>query len=96
MIAVTTSAADGDLDDAFDYYEAIRAGLGDEFLIEFRRAVDRILEHPNAWQKMNERNRRCQLHRFPYGVMYHLDEAANQIVIKAVMHMQRDPQRWYR
>jgi hypothetical protein len=51
MIVVTTSAADGDLEDAFDHYEAVRAGLGDEFLTEFRHAVERILEHPNAWQK---------------------------------------------
>ena len=96
MIVITLPLAERDLEETFDHYEVIRAGMGEEFLIEFRRAVDRILTHPNAWQKMDDLHRRCQLHRFRYGVMYHVDETRQEIVISAVIHMHRKQQDWYR
>jgi toxin ParE1/3/4 len=81
MTAIMLASAERDLEQAFDYYDAAKQGLGDDFLIEFRSAVDRILTHPAAWQRMNETYRRCTLHRFPYGIMYRVDEAAQQIII---------------
>jgi plasmid stabilization system protein ParE len=96
MTVITLPLAERDLEETFDHYEAQRAGLGEEFLVEFRRAVDRILTHPNASQKMDDLHRRCRLHRFPYGVMYHIDETQQEIVISAVIHMHRKPQDWYR
>ena len=65
MTVVLTSHADSGLEEAFDYYEAARAGLGDEFLTEFRRGVDRILQYPRAWQPLDAHFRRCRLNRFP-------------------------------
>jgi toxin ParE2 len=65
VTVVLLAFAERDLEDIFDHYEAARSGLGEEFLIEFRRAVDRILTHPNAWQRMDDTYRRCKMHRFP-------------------------------
>jgi len=94
MTAVMLAGAEEDLEQAFDYYQAQRQGLGVEMLQEFRRAVDQILEHPSAWQPMDEIYRRCRLHRFPYGVVYRIDEKAQQIVIVSVMHLSRRPGFW--
>jgi len=96
MTVITLTTAERDLEDAFDRYEAARPGLGDEFLTELRRAVDRILTHPNAWQRMDATYRRCRLHRFPYGVMYRVDEDAQLIVVTTVLHMHRKHEDWYR
>ena len=88
--------AETDLEQAFDYYEGIRAGLGNDFVEEFRRAVDRILAHPRAWQPLDATYRRCRLHRFPYGVIYRVEDPAKQVVIIAVMHLSRNPDAWRR
>ena len=96
MTVVTLSSAERDLEDAFEHYHAIRPELGDDFLAEFRRAVDRILTHPNAWPQMDQTYRRSRFHRFPYGVMYRVDEPTQQIVVTSVMHLHRKPQDWYR
>ena len=67
--------ADADLEEAFDYYRAVRPQLGIDFLGEFRRAVDRILSFPRAWQPLDDVYRRCRLRKFPYGVIYRIEDS---------------------
>jgi toxin ParE1/3/4 len=38
--------------------------------------------------------RRCLIHRFPYGVIYALNEEESEIFILAVMHLHREPGYW--
>jgi plasmid stabilization system protein ParE len=86
--------AAADLERAFDHYQQRRDGLGIELVDEFRRAVDLVLAHPRAWQPLDETYRRCRLHRFPYGVVYRIVEATDEIVIVAVMHLSEQPGAW--
>jgi toxin ParE2 len=96
VTTVLLEPAETDLEQAFDYYEGVRPALGDNYIEEFRRAVDRILAHPRAWQPLDSTYRRCRLHRFPYGVIYRVDDQAQEIVIVAVMHLSRNPDAWRR
>jgi plasmid stabilization system protein ParE len=70
MIAHIMAQADADLEQAFDYYQAQRPNLGLEMVMEFRRGVERVLEHPESWQPLDDTYRRYRLHRFPYGIVY--------------------------
>jgi plasmid stabilization system protein ParE len=79
-------------DDAAAYYESQKPGLGLEFLDEVERAIERIRQFPNAWQKASRRSRRCRLYRFPYGLVYQVRQ--DRIVILAVMHLHRKPGYW--
>jgi toxin ParE1/3/4 len=92
--AIIQAGGEEDLEETFNYYESLRAGLGHDFIHEFRRAVERMLEHPNAWQPLDETYRRCRLHRFPYGVVYRYEATTDEIVIIAVMHLSRQPGWW--
>jgi plasmid stabilization system protein ParE len=91
MNAFMLPEAEQDLEEAFDYYQSQSLGLGLQFLDEFRRGVDQILAHPNAWQPLDPHIRRYRLHRFPYGLLYRISPAADTITIEAVMHMTRKP-----
>lgn len=86
--------AEDDLAEAFDYYQDARQGLGVEFIEEFRRAVDRILQFPFGWAPLDDVYRRCRLNRFPYGVIYRCDPQANQIIVVAISHLSRRPGYW--
>ncbi len=92
MKARLASAAKIDLAAAKAYYEAQRPGLGADFLNEVLATVERVEELPHAWQKMSEKLRRCRLHRFPYGLIYHV--RADEIIILAVAHLHSEPSRW--
>jgi plasmid stabilization system protein ParE len=86
--------AEADLERAFEYYQQRRPGLGIELVEEYRRALDLMLKHPHAWQPLDATYRRCRLHRFPFGVVYRVDAAANQILIVAIMHLNERPGAW--
>jgi toxin ParE2 len=94
MTAMILDEAEADLQNAFDFYEKQRAGLGEDFIDEFRRTLDPILQHPNAWTQLDPTYRRCRFHRFPYGIIYRLEVARAQIVLVAVMHLSRRPDWW--
>jgi plasmid stabilization system protein ParE len=94
VTAVILEEAEADLERAFDHYQERRVGLGVDLVEEFRRALDLIIRHPNAWQPLDETYRRCRLHRFPFGIVYRIDPTANQIVIVAVMHLSERPVTW--
>jgi plasmid stabilization system protein ParE len=96
VTTVLLEPAETDLEQAFDYYEGIRAGLGADFVEEFRRAIDRILAYPRAWQPLDPTYRRCRFHRFPYGIIYRIDDQSQEIVVVAVMHLSRNPDAWRR
>jgi plasmid stabilization system protein ParE len=94
MNTLILAEAEEDLERAFDYYNSRAGGLGQQFIDEFRRALELILEYPAAWQPLDATYRRCRLHRFPYGIVYRFDSTAEQIVIVTVMHLAQRPGWW--
>ena len=77
---------------AIDYYEECQTNLGLEFVDEVYKAIQRILMFPNAWQSLGDKNRRCLINRFPFGVVYYQRE--QEIIILAVMQLNRKPDYW--
>ena len=81
-----------ELDDSIDYYNSESIGLGDEFLAEVLHALDRIKNFPQAWHPFTGITRRCQLRRFPYGIIYQLLDT--EILVIAVANLHRNPDYW--
>lgn len=92
MILVQLPAAELEVIEAVDYYEARTPGLGLAFLAEVERAYDTVREHPKRWPRQTPRVRRYRLRRFPYHVVY--EETATQVVVIAVAHAHRKPRYW--
>lgn len=85
-------AAEIELDQAVRWYEAQAPRLGDAFLVEVLSAADRIALYPEAWQSLDEGVRRCRLSRFPYGLVYAIEDG--DILVLAVAHLHREPDYW--
>lgn len=86
--------AAADLEDAYDWYEAQRIGLGIEFLTAVADALDSIGAHPEQVPVLHRGTRRALLSRFPYGLFYRIVD--DEIVIVACMHAERAPREWKR
>jgi plasmid stabilization system protein ParE len=86
--------AERELDEAFDYYEAQKPGLGFEFLEEVWATIERIKHHPGAWGLISQNARRSRTLRFPYGVVYQIRESGIEILIVAIAHLHRQPDYW--
>lgn len=90
-VRILTLAPKG-LDAAVAYYNDERAGQGYRFLAEALGTIDRIKQFPEAWQPFSRGTRRCQVRRFPYGVVYRKEDSL--ILIVAVAHLHREPDYW--
>jgi plasmid stabilization system protein ParE len=86
------SPAESELVAAAEYYDRAVPGLGLEFLNEVERTIGRILHHPEAWTKITQQHRRCRTRRFPYAIIYAVENET--IIISAVMHGHRHPDYW--
>ncbi|MFM9940631.1 MAG: type II toxin-antitoxin system RelE/ParE family toxin [Hyphomicrobiaceae bacterium] len=87
-----TIAAQLELEEAREWYEARSAGLGNRFTEAVHDALERIETMPNAWQRLGSNARRYSLKDFPYGVAYQVN--SDGIVIIAVGHLRRRPTYW--
>lgn len=88
------SEAAQDIEDAATWYEEQSRGLGQAFLEEIRRSLQRVVEQPQLYPSVLRGTRRALIQRFPFGVFYRVE--VDSIVVVAVMHGSRDPQRWKR
>ena len=86
--------AEGDLLEAFLWYEEQRAGLGVDLIEQVERVFDRIREHPLEPPLVHRTLRKTLVRRFPYAVFFTADDLRIDVV--AVMHTARDPSKWKR
>jgi plasmid stabilization system protein ParE len=78
-----------ELDQAGDWYEKERAGLGLDFLAEIQSVIDRIISHPEQFPIVHRDVRKAVARRFPYCVYFR--ERERNIVVVAVFHGSRSP-----
>ena len=82
----------GETDDAHDWYERRRPGLGADFLDEVQRVLGEIAANPARYGFAHNDVREGLLNRFPYAVYYR--ELPDRIRVLAVYHTSRDPSGW--
>jgi toxin ParE1/3/4 len=78
-----------ELDQASDWYEKERVGLGVEFLAEIQILIDRITSNPEQFPILHRDVRKAVARRFPYCVYFR--ERERNIVVLAVFHGSRNP-----
>jgi toxin ParE1/3/4 len=88
---VVRPAAAADVEEAYNWYEQRRIGLGEEFLAQVRTVLDAIESSPARFPFIHRQTRRALVRRFPYGIYYRVYDEV--IVVVACMHGRRDPQR---
>ncbi|ETW98101.1 MAG: hypothetical protein ETSY1_20135 [Candidatus Entotheonella factor] len=91
--AIFHPAARRELEEAIDYYNAERQGLGKEFREEVQRVLALLTRFPRLGQVVRGSVRRMQLSRFPYHIYYRLLESDN-LRILAVAHNRQRPGYW--
>jgi plasmid stabilization system protein ParE len=81
-----------EIDEAHEWYEQRKSGLGGDFLDEVERIHGEIIANPARWGFAEGDIREALLRRFPYAVYYRV--LADRIRVLAVFHTARDPARW--
>ena len=81
-----------EIDEAITWFDERAEGQGIAFLDELDRVVHLIRAFPLASPEIEPDIRRCLFARFPYSLVYGIDE--DTIVVIAVAHSRREPNYW--
>ncbi len=83
-----------DVDEIFIWYEEQKVGLGIKFINEFENTIQKIAVNPFYASFIEMDARSVSLKRFPYQMIYRVDEARREVRIIAVIHHKRNPE-WF-
>lgn len=81
-----------EFDEAGDWYEKERPGLGVEFLAEVHLLIQRIATTPELFPILYRDVRKAVARRFPYCIYFR--ERDQKIIVLAVFHSARNPTVW--
>jgi toxin ParE1/3/4 len=78
-----------EIQEAFDWYEEQKDGLGYELLEEIELCFQKLSEHPARYSYINPLYRRIKTDRFPYLLVFEIED--DSIIINSVRHIKRKP-----
>ncbi|MDB5132094.1 MAG: hypothetical protein JWR02_1843 [Mucilaginibacter sp.] len=78
-----------EIQEAFDWYEEQKDGLGNELIEEIESCYKKISAHPERYGYINQIYRRIKTDRFPYILVFEIDN--NNIIVNSVRHIKRKP-----
>jgi toxin ParE1/3/4 len=81
-----------EFNEATDWYEKQRAGLGTTFVTRTRAVLDRIADDPLRHAPVYLDVRKVLVAKFPYVVLYR--EELGEVIVVSVFHTSRDPSIW--
>src|SRR5262249_21676495 len=84
--------AKAEFDDAADWYEQQRSGLGVDFVARVGAVTQRIAANPRMHAKVYKDVRKAVVPKFPYVVLYR--EEATEVIVISVFHTSRNPAIW--
>ena len=85
-------AAKLELEEGIQWYEEQNKGLGFKFSFEIHETIKRILAFPESYSEIDLKIRRALVKKFPYGIIYTINEENIEIV--AVANLHRIPLYW--
>jgi plasmid stabilization system protein ParE len=84
------SVARFEFDEAVAWYEGERPGLGEEFKLEVKSALQRALANPELFQRVRGRAKKIRLRRFKkYAIYFAVKDDVFSIL--SVFHGSRNP-----
>ena len=84
--------AEVELEEAIEWYEAKKEGLGEKFFREYLSIKEKLLISPKLYPFAFEGVRKAVFRKFPYVILYFVWEEL--IYVLAVFHTSQDPEIW--
>ena len=89
---LVTAAAEADYLDALLWYAGRSQRAAEGFEAAFEQALQLITDSPYRFAMCNGRHRRFLMRRYPYQVVYRIEE--DQPIVIATAHTKRKPRFW--
>jgi plasmid stabilization system protein ParE len=91
---ILTRLARAEFDEAADWYESRKRGLGPAFTTAVREVLVSLGSRPESHPIVRDDVREALVSRYPYAVYYRL--SPDRVTVLAIFHTSRDPSEWLR
>jgi toxin ParE1/3/4 len=78
-----------ELQNAFEWYEEQKQGLGYEFIEKVQACYENLVDNPHRFPHINPNYRRIKTDRFPYILFYEIEDET--IIIGRIRHIKQKP-----
>lgn len=90
----STSKADSDIANSYQYYlEKVNKKVADNFFKDYVKAINK-LRNTMFFEKIYEEFRRLPLSKYPFILIFKVDEIAKEIKIYRVFHTSQNPNKY--
>ncbi len=86
--------AQKDVLEIIQYYETVRLGLGDEFLLSFDETLNFLSTHPNIYAKVYNEFHQAFMNTFQYAIFFKISEIEKEVEVVGIFHTSRDTEIW--
>lgn len=93
-VIIFSQLASEDLTETLGWYKEQKDGLEKQFITEMSKVLKRIEVFPKSFSYQHLRVRKANLNKFPYRILYLIDETNNEVHIIGVVHQSRHPDFW--
>ena len=87
-------AAD-EYEEAFNWYEQKSTTAADNLLLAVQDALAAICTDPHRYRNVHSNLRELSLKKYPYNLIYYVDDAHKLIIVTSLYHHKRNPERKY-
>jgi plasmid stabilization system protein ParE len=93
---VVGKSAHTDIKNVLDWYAGESPVALEKFVQGFYRCLDDLSERPESFGLVRQRTRfrRVKIKRFPYLIVFRVDEMRSRVFIAALIHEKRNPDIW--
>ena len=88
--------AQQDYEQALRWYIKRSQRAAESFVVAVDNALELICRHPTRWRNQYKHYYEPGLKKYPYTVIYFIESDRQMIIISAIFHHKRNPQKKYR
>jgi plasmid stabilization system protein ParE len=89
-------AAIDELEESLIWYGERSIKLADDFNEAVKNKIDDICRSPRQYRSSYKKYRETSLNKFPFSIVYLVNEEQGTIVITSIYHHKRNPKRKYK
>ena len=87
-------AARLDIIESIRWYNEQKSGLGRQYYSSVKQAMKLIKKGPEMFQIRYKTLHMVPVEKFPFMILYQVDQAKKLVVVAAVLHTSRNPKIW--
>ncbi|MCD6013337.1 MAG: type toxin-antitoxin system RelE/ParE family toxin [Flavipsychrobacter sp.] len=83
-------------EEAIIWYSERSELVSENFVLAVNEKLDEICEHPTRYRNTKKYFRETFLKKYPYSIVYFVEEDAKTVVIVSIFHSSRNPKKKYK